>query len=68
MSRSNPTFTQACTSVLVLALTAPTDAQALEAGELADWFAARLTDEQVKACKSAAIQIAEGQMRNRGAA
>lgn len=71
MKAPTPSFTQACTAVLVLALTAPTDAQAEEAGALAEEFAQHLTAKQVEACKAAALQIAEMQMqraRKRGSA
>lgn len=63
MRSPTPSFTQACTAVLVLALTAPTDAQAKEAGALADEFARHLTIQQVEACKAAALEIAEMEMQ-----
>lgn len=43
------------TEVLYLALTAPTDKLANDAGKLADQFAFGLSDAEVEACKNAAL-------------
>lgn len=63
MSAQTPSITQACVAVLVLVLTAPTDALAAEAVALAADFAQHLSEEEVKACQAAALQIAERQMK-----
>ena len=42
------------TCALLLALTAPSDARASEASEIADWFADGLSDAEVECCKAIA--------------
>jgi hypothetical protein len=51
--------TQLVTHTLILALTAPSDAYSADCSSMADRFAVGLTDEQLDACKSAALQMAE---------
>lgn len=55
------TQTQALTQALILGLTAKTEAKCDLACALAELISIGLTDEQVAACKAAALQIAEGQ-------
>ena len=43
------------TGALLLALTAPSDTCASEAGDIADWLARDLSDAQVECCKAIAL-------------
>lgn len=52
--------TQLVTHALVLGLTAPSDEQMQRCTDIADFFAVGLTTMQLEACKSAALQIADG--------
>jgi len=51
--------TEQLTIALVMALTAPTDAQAKRASDLAEEISAGLTAEQVNHCKYAALAVIE---------
>lgn len=53
---------QLVTHALVLGLTAPTDEETKRACEIADFFAAWLSIDEIEACKAAAMQMAEGQI------
>jgi hypothetical protein len=53
------TDSEALVMALLLAIDAPTDEQKRLATKLADEFAAKLTTEQVEACKAIAKQNAE---------
>lgn len=48
---------QALLGALPLALTAPTDKESIKAGDLADQIAWGMPDEDVEACKEAAIAV-----------
>ena len=54
------TQSQALTKALHLALTAPDDARAAMAANLAESIAAGLTSEQVEAAKTAALELMTG--------
>ena len=51
--------TEALVLALQLALNAPTDEEAQQAAELADRLAAKLTTDQIEACKAIAQQSME---------
>lgn len=52
--------TQRVTYALVMGLIAPTEEKSRICCECADSFAVGLSDAQIKACKAAALQMAEG--------
>jgi hypothetical protein len=52
--------TQLVTHALVLGLTAPSDEQMQRCTDIADFFAVGLSPIQLDACKSAALQVADG--------
>lgn len=54
--------TQAVTLGLMQALTEPNDRLAQKAADMAESIAGGLTDEQLEACKSAALEMAEGRL------
>jgi hypothetical protein len=51
------TQTQALTKALILALTAPNDARAIQASELAESIAQGLNAKQVEQCKLDALEM-----------
>jgi hypothetical protein len=51
------TQTQALTKALILALTAPDDARAIQASDLAESIAQGLNSDQVEQCKANALYI-----------
>jgi hypothetical protein len=51
------TQTQALTKALILALTAPDDARAIQASDLAESIAQGLNADQVEQCKANALYI-----------
>lgn len=57
ISPENMTHKQAVLSALVLSLTAPTDAQALMAADLAEDIACGLSAGELEACKEAALLV-----------
>lgn len=59
MDLSNTTPKDRLIQVLILALTAPTDADAQRAGELAEDFARDCTKAEVEICKDIAIKVFE---------
>jgi hypothetical protein len=66
IERMSPT--QRLTYCLVLGLTAHNDEQSQRVGELLDFYAYGLSETQIEGCKSAALQMVEGRMPQRGGA